>query len=95
MTIDFRNSEQAIRNTDVKPALLPPQRMVLVVLGVTGLVLFLAGVWLLVSPAPWFKPNVAPMIALALILTGICDACAVVFLRWTWLRAAAAHHRDA
>lgn len=87
MTIDFRNPEEAIRRADAKPALLPPQRMVLVVLGVTGLALFLAGVWLLFSPVPWFKANVAPMIALALILTGVGDAFAVVFLRWTWLRA--------
>ena len=88
MTTDFRNPEQALRSAGAQPALAAPQRVVLYILGVTGLALFLAGVWMLLFPVPWFKPSVAPMIALAFILSGIGDACAVVFLRWTWLRAA-------
>jgi len=88
MTVDFRNPDQTLLTAESRLALAAPQRVVLFILGVTGLALLLAGVWMLLFPVPWFKPNVAPMIALALILSGVGDACAMLFLRWSWLRAA-------
>lgn len=88
MTVDFRNPEQALRTAESQLALAAPQRVVLLILGVTGLVMFLAGAWLLLSPVSWLSPEVAPLVALALILTGVGDAFALVFLRWTWLKGA-------
>ena len=89
MTIDFRDPDQALRGADASvPALAPHQRFILLVLGVCGAGLFLAGLWLLLRPVPWLAPDVAPLLGLAFLLSSAGDVGAAFFLRWIWRRAA-------
>ncbi|NUN60457.1 MAG: hypothetical protein HUU13_05020 [Burkholderiaceae bacterium] len=89
MTIDFRNPDQALRGADAAvPALAPHQRFILLVLGLCGAGLCMAGLWLLLRPVPWLAPEVAPLLGLAFLLSSVGDVVAAFFLRWIWRRAA-------
>lgn len=90
MTIDFRDPSQALRGADAAaPVLASHQRFILLVLGLCGGVLLLAGLWLLLRPVSWLPPDVAPLLGLAFVLSSVGDVVATFVLRWTWSRAAA------
>ncbi|HAU57747.1 MAG TPA: hypothetical protein DCW87_09500 [Comamonadaceae bacterium] len=89
MTIDFRNSDQALRGTDAAvPTLAPHLRFILLVLGLCGAGLGVAGLWLLLRPVLWLAPEVAPLLGLAFLLSSVGGVVAAFFLRWIWHRAA-------
>ena len=88
MPVDFRDPQKALHPGEAPRMLATPQRLVLMALGLSAVVMCGAGLWFWLRPPTWLEAETAPFLGLALVVTAVADVAAALFLRWHWSRTA-------
>ena len=88
MPVDFRDPQKALHLEESPRMLAAPQRLVVLALWLSAVVMCGAGLWFWLRPPTWLDAQSAPFLGLALGATAVADVVAALFLRWHWSRTA-------